>query len=43
MTREQILSDMLAAIRLMDKLYEVDEVLIENKANGPATIETLQV
>lgn len=43
MTREQMgFSDTLAAIRLTDKLYEADEILIENKANGPATIETLK-
>ncbi len=42
MTREQMgFADTLASIQLMDKLYEADEILIENKANGPATIKTL--
>ncbi len=42
MVREQMgFSDTLAAIRLMDMQYEDHEVLIENKANGPAVIETL--
>jgi predicted phage terminase large subunit-like protein len=43
MVREQMgFADTLASIRLMDELYEADEILIENKANGPATIETLK-
>ena len=43
MVREQMgFADTLASIRLMDKLFEADEILIENKANGPATIETLK-
>ncbi len=43
MIREQMgFSDTLASIRLMDKLFEADDILIEAKANGPAVIETLQ-
>lgn len=43
MVRQQMgFSDSLAAIRLMESEWLCDEILIENKASGPAVIETLK-
>ncbi len=43
MRREQLgFSDTLTAIRTLDEQYPADEILIEDKANGPAVIECLK-